>query len=286
MLDELRMVGHWRLSRAEPNLLRPHVHTNAFEVCYIAEGDAEWWIEKNHYCVRRGQFFVTKPYDLHGGKPLSPSPRELYWFQISFPDGGGVSGLSAPEASEIREVLQSRESPIVDAGFDPLPAFERLLRSLREPVILRDAQIRTSLDELLIGIASSCVASRPIVVHAPISDEVARALAWMEEHLDDEFDTIELAAASGLTHRTLYRLFRKQLGVSPAVRLQRCRIARARQMLTTTDVSITGVALASGFATGQYFSKVFRDATGVTPRAYRKISREPDPGYDTPAYLD
>lgn len=55
--------------------------------------------------------------------------------------------------------------------------------------------------------------------------------------------------------------------MTPNDYLQRLRVHQARQLLADPARTITDVAFATGFASSQYFSKVFRKYVGVTPTA-------------------
>jgi transcriptional regulator GlxA family with amidase domain len=52
----------------------------------------------------------------------------------------------------------------------------------------------------------------------------------------------------------------------------RVRINHAQKLLETTMLSVTDIAVQSGFASLNHFFRVFHGRTGVTPRAFRKLS--------------
>jgi transcriptional regulator GlxA family with amidase domain len=72
----------------------------------------------------------------------------------------------------------------------------------------------------------------------------------------------------------LFQLFKQNTGLTPNDYLQRLRIAKARELLTTTSQSVTEIAFAAGFASSQYFSRVFRKYTGQMPSEYRRRHRQ------------
>jgi transcriptional regulator GlxA family with amidase domain len=69
---------------------------------------------------------------------------------------------------------------------------------------------------------------------------------------------------------TLHRHFRAALGASPIEYLVRTRIRHARDLLQQTDLPVTEIAFECGFESADYFSRCFRNSTGLSPRAYRK----------------
>ena len=60
----------------------------------------------------------------------------------------------------------------------------------------------------------------------------------------------------------------RETGISPARYITRVRIEYAKLLLRGEDASITYVAEASGFANANYFAKVFRKETGMSPSEY------------------
>jgi transcriptional regulator GlxA family with amidase domain len=61
--------------------------------------------------------------------------------------------------------------------------------------------------------------------------------------------------------------------MTPMAYLNRYRVNQAKLILTTTDRSITAVAMAVGFADNNYFSRVFRQEVGSSPLVYRREHR-------------
>lgn len=99
---------------------------------------------------------------------------------------------------------------------------------------------------------------------------LARAIAWMEQHLEAPYDLATVAAAAAVSPRTLLRHFRQELGRSPLDQLHRMRCARARVMLEITLESVPTIALACGYSDPHAFRRVFARHSGCTPSAYRE----------------
>lgn len=87
----------------------------------------------------------------------------------------------------------------------------------------------------------------------------------------------ELAEAAAVSKAHLARLFRRQFGVGVVEGLELVRLARAEILLTRSNLSITEVARECGFPDPLYFSRRFRKAFGVGPRAYRGAGEGPSP---------
>ncbi len=99
---------------------------------------------------------------------------------------------------------------------------------------------------------------------------LARAIAWMEQRVEQPYNLAALATAAAVSARTLLRHFQQELGHSPLDHLHGLRCARARVLLEITLESVPTVALACGYTDPAAFRRVFARHTGLTPTAYRQ----------------
>ena len=83
----------------------------------------------------------------------------------------------------------------------------------------------------------------------------------------------DLARSSGMSIRTLERLFRKNLGCPPAAYLTELRLIRGAELLNGTDLSIAGIAQQTGFSDTGYFIRLFRKKYRITPKEFRRQHR-------------
>jgi len=95
----------------------------------------------------------------------------------------------------------------------------------------------------------------------------------MAENLSRSLTLAELAEQVHLSPSRFAAVFLKQTGLSPLAHFQRLKIQRARALLERPEMSISEVALAVGYQDPLYFSRLFRKATGVSPRAWKKDPR-------------
>jgi AraC-like DNA-binding protein len=95
-------------------------------------------------------------------------------------------------------------------------------------------------------------------------------MAYLHEHYAEPIARQDIARHVGMDEDYLTACFRKELGVTPVVYLNRYRVSQARRLLTETDKSITEIALETGFSDSGYFSRVFRREVGKSPETYRR----------------
>ena len=99
-----------------------------------------------------------------------------------------------------------------------------------------------------------------------------RVRDYVDAHLSSRLDVHALARIVGLSASQFSRTFQKAVGVSPYRYVVQCRVIRARELLATTRLPLTEIALTSGFADHSHFSRRFHEFTGVQPREFRKRS--------------
>lgn len=101
---------------------------------------------------------------------------------------------------------------------------------------------------------------------------LARVLERMEGSLAHPPDLPTLAAEVGVTTRQVERLFRRHLGMPPAVFHLRLRLEHARHLLRETDASVRTVALDCGFGSTSHFCHSYRRHFGRRPTDERRKS--------------
>lgn len=95
--------------------------------------------------------------------------------------------------------------------------------------------------------------------------KLSRVIQSMEANLEEPESPSVLARDVGLSTRQLERLFRRHLDRSPKRYYMELRLAKARNLLMQTDMSVINVGLACGFASPSHFSKCYRAQFGTTP---------------------
>ena len=112
-------------------------------------------------------------------------------------------------------------------------------------------------------------------VAAPVAGEagtgrLSALLDWLPAHIDQPLDVAALARQAGMSVRTFQRRFRDATGAAPGKWLIRQRIARARHLAETTDLTVEQIATRSGFGAVETLRHHFRRAVGTTPANYRR----------------
>lgn len=104
-------------------------------------------------------------------------------------------------------------------------------------------------------------------------DRVLGLAAHLRDTAHVPFDIDALVSHSGLGRSQCDRLFRAAYGVSPKAYWTRHRVGLAQAILTGTTTSIGDIADRLGFSDIYYFSRWFRQHSGVTARSFRQLGR-------------
>ncbi len=104
---------------------------------------------------------------------------------------------------------------------------------------------------------------------------VRRAIDLMEQHLETPLPIAELCTCIAISQRQLNRLFQTYVRKTPVVYYRDIRLDRARGLVTQTEMAMSQIALASGFASQVHFSRAYRARFGLPPSRDRIEGRVP-----------
>jgi LacI family transcriptional regulator len=102
------------------------------------------------------------------------------------------------------------------------------------------------------------------------NDLINRMVRHIRDHACDGLTAEALARRFPVSRRTLSRRFQEYVGHPPGEEIRRTRLRQARRLLTETDLSLTEIAMACGFADLSHMDRSFRSALGITPGSVRQ----------------
>ena len=125
--------------------------------------------------------------------------------------------------------------------------------------------------------------------YATITDNSKSAVEIIQNFLDthyaEDIQRNDLSDIVFVSPDHLSRLFKKETGLSLMQYVTKKRITAACSLLAESRMPINRVALQVGYGNFAYFSKIFREITGMTPMNYRKQSQAADStGKDSPPF--
>ncbi len=102
------------------------------------------------------------------------------------------------------------------------------------------------------------------------SERIKLMMDYIRDHYPEAVTVDEIAASAGVSSRECSRCFRRCIGASPIEHLTQYRVRMAAKALRETSRTVLEISEDCGFSTPSYFSKIFRDQMGQTPKEYRK----------------
>lgn len=211
------------------------------------------------YSANENALIILPPGCWHRYRPDKTTGWTTFW--IGF--GGElaerlVGGLGVKMDGDVRDISQPSELPrlFADTVKDIIAyGFERPC-SMAARVLLLVAAL---LDEL-----SSAAKGTSTV------ELVSRAQSHILEHATEQVDFAALAESLGVPYRTLRYMFAKETGTSLLQYQLEIRLARAKNLLSSSDMPIGEIANRLGFNSTWYFTHFFQKRVRSSPAAYRK----------------
>ncbi|MFD0914861.1 helix-turn-helix domain-containing protein [Pseudahrensia aquimaris] len=100
---------------------------------------------------------------------------------------------------------------------------------------------------------------------------VRRSIALMQENYCEAMEIDWVAKESGLSRPHFFKLFKRQMGITPNLYLNTLRAERAIDELMQTDKSVTEIAYDLGFSSQASFTRFFTTNVGIPPSDYRRV---------------
>lgn len=113
------------------------------------------------------------------------------------------------------------------------------------------------------------------VKNISVSDETFdETLKYIHEHYNEDLAIAEIASISNFNPKYFSTLFKKKTGITFVDYLTNIRIEQAKKLLTETDLKVSNISTMVGYNYNSYFSKIFKNMTGLLPNEYRATHKK------------
>lgn len=248
--------------------------------CHAQRGErpfAEYHRRYSLSYVGRGTFgcrTVAGRFELVPGSVLLGYPGDEYVCEHEH--AGGDECLSFQLDAQLVQELPAPLAAWRKGCVQPLPEL-MILGGLAQATARGDTEL--GLDEVGLWLAArllQVVAGGTSALLPKLAGERRRAVQaalFIEANARQPLNLERVAAQARCSSFHLLRLFRAVVGVTPHQYLLRCRLRRAAELLAEESLPITDIALEVGFNDLSNFVRTFHRASGVSPRAFRRVSR-------------
>ena len=230
---------------------------NEYQLLYNPEGEGEF--ESTH-CpktqLKPGDMFLLFPGEWHTYHPNPRTGWKSNWI--------GFKGKNMDD--RVKAGFLSPEKPIYHVGYSAVieTLYKRAFEAAMEEAAYAQ-QMMAGLVNHLIGIMYSLERNIELNKNQQQVDMVGKARLRIRESLESDVTIQKIAEELGVSYSNFRKLFKEYTGLSPATYQQELRLLRAKELLTTTELSIKEIAYRLNFESPDYFSAKFKAKMGIKP---------------------
>jgi AraC-like DNA-binding protein len=241
---------HWSIGRTLP----------CFGLVYLVGGRGEFILKNRRRTpVGEGNGLLLFPQVWHNYRPDMQTGWSEFWVLFDGEVPGRWAGSGWLDA----------DKPILHPGVhsDLVELFDQLLATARANPLYVNQVLAGLVIQLLASVLRYAqeIQSYPSVETAVL---VRQAQKLIEEQWDQPLDFRKLAQSLGMNYRTFRYVFCRFAGVPPLQYLLNLRVNRAKPLLEK-KMRIEEVAARTGFTDPYYFSRLFKQKTGLNPSKWR-----------------
>lgn len=264
-----------KIQQVLPNSM-PVKENQGLRIVFVLEGKFEWIIDNQSITVYPNDAVLVFPKQLFGGSKemwdvgsvLSITINPRFFSEEGELILGDWSGISDTEQRLIGKLFSLNKKPVLQS----FKSVGEILLKIQNEITSNELGFKTRInhliDELLIGIARQM--SKQDNQRRDFSQTFQKLDNILRENLSHPWTVEEMAVIVGLGTTAFTEKVKSYSGFSPLNYLINLRISEAIRLLKTTRISLTDIALDTGFYSSQHFSTTFKKLTGYTPGHYRK----------------
>lgn len=266
-------IGYEEIGPKDPYPTRGHADGYYFELdkgrilpeyqlLYIIEGEGIFHsrtVPEAH--LREGDFFLLFPGEWHSYHPTGPNGWKKYWI--------GFKGENMDD--RVRANFLSPTKPIYHVGYsaDIVSLYKRAYDAALEEAAYSQ-QMMAGIVNHLIGMMYSLERNIELKSHNQAHvDVINKARLRIRESLESPLTIQQVAEELGVSYSNFRKLFKEHTGLSPAIYQQDLKLQHAKELLSTTDMSVKEIAYRLNFDSPDYFSAKFKAKTGRKPSDLR-----------------
>ncbi|WP_259404543.1 AraC family transcriptional regulator [Hymenobacter sp. HSC-4F20] len=149
---------------------------------------------------------------------------------------------------------------------------ERLVQLSRDTGRIKDVLAGFTIQEMLVRLMQT--QARQLIFqnyqqHAT-SHRFAAVVQYIKQHLTEQITVEKLSELACMSKATFFRVFKRELGLTPVEYIIQERLAEAKRLLRSPLTSVAEVCFRAGFNNTAYFQKLFKQYEGVTPGLYKR----------------
>lgn len=245
------------LKRSKNWVEQPHEHRFC-EILYVRTGNGTVHLKDSEFKISAGDILVFNPHTLHYevGNELS-----FYFF--------GVSKIKLDNLPE-NFLMEEGSSPLIHTG-NTAPILENYFAQL----VMEAERELYFYDDISVSLVKIILSHILRILtygdkgYFKINESYLQAKQFIDENYANIKNIDDVCRSMYISRYYLTHLFKDYSGMSPLKYIITKRIELAKELLRTTDLPISEIALKTGYAEINSFIKTFKNVENITPYAYR-----------------
>lgn len=234
---------------------------NEFQIVYITEGEG-YFISQ--YCqkteIRPGTIIMVHPSVRHIYYPKKEVGWREYWV--------GFKGEILERL--VKNNVFPKEKPILKIGVSDT------IISLYEDLLDQADNQKNGSQQLMAGIILHLLANirykhlNIAPKKSKIRDKINHACMIIRENFDKKLSPVDIASDLNIGYSLFRKEFKQLTGFSPNQYILKQKLAKSKELLLNTDLTISEIAFALHFENVSQFSSLFKKKEGINPSEFRK----------------
>lgn len=235
----------------------PYRFVYDYEIEYYVQCQGYAHINSEQHPMKPGNIIVAKPGDVRS----SALPIQCFFIHIRVQDG------------LVKEYLDSLP-PVIETpqGSEYVELFQSILDHFVSGKIESDVKVAAETMQILSRLRESQVTSARQALSVNTDQIIEMAQSYIDSHYTEELSIDDLALYCNVSPSYLHKLFMRVLKESPHQVILKRRLAAAKAMIVNDNLTMSDIAIRSGFNSQAYFSDCFKRVIGMSPVDYRKYA--------------
>lgn len=257
-----------------PNVLL-HWHVEA-ELTYVHTGSAIYQIGEETFYSHESDLIFVPPNTLHSIYPV-PGTTHISDTLVFHLDLLGYSIMDQCTITYLRPLFNGSLNLLSHMNKEH-PAYKELLPCVKDIltcVTTKDFYFELLLKEKLhhlfyLLFKYNCITETKVTKSTSLHmDKIKKALQYIQDNYKEPITIIQLANLCHFSKTHFMSFFKQRVGISCAEYIIQLRLRIAADLLRTTDLLVSEIALESGFQNLSNFNRQFKSYYGISPKEYR-----------------
>ena len=265
-------IQYYYVDKTHPQyVMQTHWHKE-FELIRVLKGNLTAFLDNTPYFLSKGDVLFVPCTSLHRATP-GDCVYECLVFDLN------MLARRSGDVAEKYVLPLVNDSVNIDCVLSQNdPAFYQTVNAVFLAMREREKHNELEILGLLFSVfgllyARGRITNKMKVTHRKSAVAVTKVIDWIQENYKSHITLEELSRISGVNQKYLCRIFKEYTSKTPVSYINELRIENACHEITFGEKNITKAAFDNGFNDSGYFSKIFKEKKGITPKEYQLLSR-------------